>query len=306
MNNFLVFVGVLSVVSSQAFGSKAANAAAPAQFDSLGQPVYIDATVSDTDRASLKSDYSFIGSRELKTTPNKTSVYSYIFGGESGQAAQKYLNDRVHYFLGSLENKDFQKRFKVSASTLNDDAKKSNSTATLMATNIGTVAYFISKTVVPSSMFFSVAGKDVRVESSRIGLVELGPGYSGDKFGAEERVGTLIHEARHSDCTGGLDSSDIDLIAKGESPVNNSCGHTHVLCPAGHDLAGLPACDSEAWGAYSIGMIYGLELSQNCKNCTATQKQVFGAQALDSASRVLVLQDMAAGKLGAPDMSSSD
>src|SRR5262249_43977453 len=53
-----------------------------------------------------------------------------------------------------------------------------------------------------------------------------------------ERISVLIHEGRHSDCTGGLPLSDLESFRRTSrgleglfSIQNTDCGHTHILCP---------------------------------------------------------------------------
>ena len=157
----------------------------------------------------------------------------------------------------------------------------------------------------PQQIGFRFGDRVLELDSSHVGIIQLGAGYK-EKFAPSiVRQSTLIHEARHSDCTGGIKRSVLDDLLKGIFPENSSCGHLHVKCPAGHDYAGYMACDKGAWGAYAVEAVYGSVISKTCTNCSETEKQIALISALDSVSRVLVLDDMLAGRLGPPDMTSS-
>src|SRR5262249_4759019 len=146
---------------------------------------------------------------------------------------------------------------------------------------------------------FRVGEEKVALNSSRVGIIQLGVGYT-QKVGQGseqryartevERVSTLVHEARHSDCTGGLWKSDLERFRKGDMPTHRECGHLHINCPPDHALAGLPACDGAPWGAYAIGGLYSAGVFKTCKNCDEKTKALAKADALDQLSRVQGLE----------------
>ncbi|MGK0367516.1 MAG: hypothetical protein ACI9QD_000652, partial [Thermoproteota archaeon] len=84
-------------------------------------------------------------------------------------------------------------------------------------------------------------------------------------------------EARHSD---------------GNSKAK-SLAFVHTVCPEGHDLKGLVACDKTSNGAYSAGATFYNELSNKCdqNNCSESDKAFLKAQAFDAYSRVTTLED---------------
>jgi hypothetical protein len=127
----------------------------------------------------------------------------------------------------------------------------------------------------------------------------------GTKITSALRTSTLVHEARHSDCTGGMDSDDVGRIRAGGMPASTECFYRHVDCPKGHPMAGLEACDEIAWGAYTMGALFSAALAKNCTNCSEEEKQQALMVTMDGFSRVLVLEAMMKGQLGDPDMSSS-
>jgi hypothetical protein len=102
--------------------------------------------------------------------------------------------------------------------------------------------------------------------------MEIGPGYVGSGqlqdgtivlVPAAYRQAILVHEARHSDCTGGLTSRDVDFIKTLTSYQETEaefkkleCGHLHSICREFNDYYGLAACDDRPWGAYAVGAVY--------------------------------------------------
>ena len=168
----------------------------------------------------------------------------------------------------------------------------------------------------------------ISLDASRVGIIKLGDVYSEMRVDVRApslkqpnafkptsfispvmkrvvRQSILVHEARHSDCTGGITAAEIESFLKKGVILNSQCGQLHVMCPKGHDLEGFPACDGAAWGAYAIGGIFSATIAKTCSNCTEDEKQAAYADAVESYSRVLVIEDMINGKAGKPDMSSS-
>jgi hypothetical protein len=82
-------------------------------------------------------------------------------------------------------------------------------------------------------------------------------------------LGTLFHEARHSDGNG------------------KSLGFAHSLCPIDHDLAGLAGCDNSTNGAYTVDAAVIRNLTASCKDCTPADKEALKLEVIDSFSRVL-------------------
>jgi hypothetical protein len=95
--------------------------------------------------------------------------------------------------------------------------------------------------------------------------VLLGRGFLEHRYGAIGRLGTLIHEARHSD--------DWDS----RNPDNS--GHPHVKCPedfAVKPLRGSMACDApNDPGSYYVEGLFWRELVITCTNCNPGEIQLF-------------------------------
>ena len=133
------------------------------------------------------------------------------------------------------------------------------SNAKLGGQNIGTEYWFISIiNRTPFSLF--VNGQTLPVVSSRLGLMKLGEAYATSLRNSHGqsvnlpiayRQGILVHEARHSDCTGGVTEADLDIARTAQSMEEFTttfpkmeCGHFHTICPSDmEDVGGLAACD---------------------------------------------------------------
>lgn len=121
---------------------------------------------------------------------------------------------------------------------------------------------------------------DVIVRSPRSGILMIGDGLfpvAGSKSVlatdtaalAIFRLGTLFHEARHSDGNG------------------VSAGFLHAVCPDGSDYSGLTACDRNSNGPYTVGAMFTRDLTSACTDCTVAGKEWLKLAYLDSFSRMI-------------------
>jgi hypothetical protein len=125
----------------------------------------------------------------------------------------------------------------------------------------------------------------IPVTSPRVGILQIGRGLFSmgrtknntlELDSSLMRVSTLFHEARHSDGN------------------KKSLGFLHAICPAGHDYAGYAACDFNLNGSYSVGYEVGKVVAENCAACTVAQREALRLDYLDSYSRVIQKQEVAA------------
>jgi hypothetical protein len=264
--------------------------------------------LTPTERKMLVQDASRMAQYQLSGVQSG-SYFDKIFGGTDHESVLRYLGERVHYLLSRKTNLD--SRVAPLAGAVNPAPMAAKDKVYTIALNIGT-ALWLGSEGSPQPLGFNFDGQQIPLDHSRVGIIQLGNGYSLTKgllrkpwLPTIDRVSTIVHEARHSDCTGGISKADVANLSQGTLPEDHSCGHMHVVCPAGHPLAGYMACDGQAWGAYAVQGVYEVILSQDCTTCTEAEKQAALAGASDALSRVLVLDDMVNGKLGDPDMSSS-
>ncbi len=229
-----------------------------------------------------------------------------IFGGVDVPALLGFLEQRLHYILSG--NTKIESRVRINAEPVvfqprQESLLSEEDDSGRGATNLASL-WFLKKAVEPEKLQFVINDQLISVESTRIGIIQLGPAFV--TAPPPIQVGVLLHEGRHSDCTGGIWKSDILRTREGEDPLGVSCGHLHARCPVGHEYAGLYACDEEAWGAYSVNFIYWAAVARTCTDCPEEERVLTEAAALDAATRILVdVPAMVRGDFGAPDMTSS-
>lgn len=240
-----------------------------------------------------------------------------IFGGGTGADVFKYLNERVNYFVPwtvDIGNRVWGGVYSPPPAEVKDS--EGNIVAALGAYNIGTDLFFVNMRdyydFVTYFMFHGTRRLDLT--HMRIGLVEIGPRYFSrlNPNNKKERIPTsriermafLIHEARHSDCTGGLNDADFDRVRARRPIENKLCGYEHVKCPPGHKYAGVVACEDLKWGSYAVEAMFLTAVVSGCQNCT-TEEMTEAQQLLeDRKARVLNWDRLMTGELGAPDMGS--
>ena len=240
------------------------------------------------------------------------SFAGLIFGERSVGGVLKYLDQRVNYVISFRESVEDRLVEGVSSRKLEGQVaglQRVDDQQTV-AVNLGTLSWLIAEASRPASIKFKFSDQWVDVNESRVGIVQLGKIYSNMGLFKEDlpaiyRISTLVHEARHSDCTGGIKRSEIDQLLSTGEVARQSCGHMHGVCPAGHELEGIVACDVHAWGAYAVGAVFSAWVQRSCTNCNEKDKQSAYADALDSLSRVVPIEKMLRGEAGIPDMSSS-
>ncbi|MDR3607692.1 MAG: hypothetical protein P4M08_09960 [Oligoflexia bacterium] len=242
---------------------------------------------------------------EISADPG--SYFDKVFHGVDTNAVAQYLNERLGYIIPSRVNIEDQL---FEASNIQDTSHGGHGQVYTVALNMGVNLWFAALASAPRQLYFEFGDSYILIDSSRVGIVQLGDGYTaqdhgGYVFPSLVRVSTLVHEARHSDCTGGMHQSTLDLLMRAKTPDRLGCGHLHVKCPEGHDYAGYYACDNEAWGAYSVEAVYVSAFIKNCSSCSAADSRIARMIEADALNRVLPLNDMLRGKSGDPDMSSS-
>lgn len=249
-------------------------------------------------------------------------LFSKIFGGTKGSDLKSFFDERIKH---AFTQEEFSKlRFSASLPNPWPDKlvaqdKKPKAKSVIKASNMGAVIFLKSiMTQTPVSLISD--SEEIPVSSPRAGVMIFGPGYlAKDALGSrtieapsEHRIEMLLHEARHSDCTGGLTQHDLDQVRGIRNFTNfleafdkKSCGHFHSICPDNHMFKNIPACDSEPWGAYAVGAIYASAAS---KNLSGAYKAVMEAVALDSFGRLTngSKEALLNGQMGEPDMANTE
>jgi hypothetical protein len=258
-----------------------------------------DALKGTRERKLVAMDLTELAHFDLRFPAQGMSADSWfeaIFGGSDTANVMAYLRDRLHVVLSAKVPLDHR----MQVARLQEDA-------VLMASNEGVSLWWTSEILwrrKHQHLALDVGGGNhLRVRSTRDGIVRLGSGYS-DAIQPLDRIGTLIHEARHSDCVGGLSMDDLNQIALGRLPRNLQCGNLHSICAAGHAYEGIAACDSIPWGAYAIEGVFLVRVANGCANCSETDRQSALIDAADRFSRIDDVDSMLGGSKGGPDMVS--
>jgi hypothetical protein len=259
----------------------------------------------------MKSDLAALRSTEhegFRVYDEATDgLFTEVFGGNRPEDVANFLDERVRHYVDPSDPK-----IRVSINSrlmrLAREDERAEDEGRLAAQNLGT-SLWVKSLVDETSIQFLYSGGIVPVDSTRAGIVILANAY-GTELQTEEggtiemtpavRQSILLHEARHSDCTGGISEAFLrevretpDAGAQAKKFEGHACGHFHGVCPkyfpAGttepHPLAGKVACDHEAWGAYRVGEVFLRAVMQDPEISTSER---FSAAvfAMDAATRV--------------------
>jgi hypothetical protein len=269
------------------------------------------------DLASL-AQFDASGAQEVDAQDH--GAFTKIFGGTTGADIRRYLDERVAYF----STPDEQASLRVEPATYGGvDLKEryfafdneSGSSLQTLGQNSGAAIW--KNHILEFTPTVYVAGRTIRLASTRPGFVQLSDGYNLRQtlfnfvdIGVPPayREVTLVHEARHSDCPGGLkprpETRSYNRFSANDEQYQH-CTQEHAICMSGV-YAGAAACDKFPWGAYSVALVYAKAASAHM---TGMAKQIMVAVIADQIVRLspnFDVEAMLQGKLGDPDMSSDN
>jgi hypothetical protein len=251
------------------------------------------------------------------------NLFTAIFGGEDGPALRAYLDARIHYYFTpaemasfSSQPSDFVHKGWYTSATPETGGVADTVNSALGAANIGTQIW-LNGLVDNTPVTIYAEGQTIAVADSRVGLMMIGPAYIGFIHATDGndypvpsgfRQSILLHEARHSDCTGGIGQADLDILRQSPSAQwtdanfkDRECGHLHTYCPSG-EFKNKLACDDLPWGAYAVQYVY---LQATINSYDGVDHAIMEATLADMRSRLLFdVDDMLTGQMGAPDMST--
>jgi hypothetical protein len=229
-------------------------------------------------------------------------LFSKMFGGTDASSVEQYYNARIHYAFSDTDLKGallygMQNTYTGWYADPTASAPDPSQHFVLGALNYGT-GWWIEATLENSEATLVMGDQTIPIDSTRTGVMLFGAGYvptettsSGKTINVPVvyRQSILIHEARHSDCTGGLPESEIEIMRSAQSEEDflkqiplPHCGHTHITCASG-TYQGIAACDAERYGAYKIGAEY--EESQIDSASDEITKKFLQMTAIDFESR---------------------
>lgn len=259
-----------------------------------GIDITYDSELTPQESQALTSSTKAMASYQIDGS--RIKYFSQVFGGNRSSNVVNYVETRVNYALSGETN--YEDRLVSPAASLYRNLQ-------VFAFNPSVSIWYDSKVAEPGDLKIRINNELVDINSSRVGVMQFGDLYV--RSPASLQAATIVHEARHSDCTGGALASDIERHAQGLPKENNKCGHYHGRCPPGHIYEGEIACDLLPWGAYIMDAMYSVAIVETCENCSETDKQAAEANALDALERpAYSIEDLFSGQLGSPDMSSSN
>lgn len=279
-----------------------------------GVGIELDRNFNDSQKQTLTQLSQRVATAQVAvpSLDSPRNLYRLSFASTDLSGVVSYLDERISVLVapGDLESLLTSRLHSLSSapSGVQQDAGDEDGMTTI-ATNIGTFLWMMG--LIESDKPFPAIrfnGRKVRAKSMRSGIIQLDYGFFNERIFPQHselaQLATLVHEARHSDCSGGMKPQTLQAISTGQSPESHACGHLHGICPEGHPLAGILACDVEAWGAYAIEAIYSVNVRQFCQNCGQAEKMALLMSGAESAQRVVPLQAMIEGHAGRPDLTS--
>lgn len=243
--------------------------------DQLGLEVEMDDPMPRAAIASI-SNALFVAKKHRFRNVTGTHPFLRFFGSDSIQAVFGFMKDRIHHF--GVMNADFE----VSGNGLRT-----------YAMNTGSLLWQLKNSNYISAI--RVGGNRVdSIDSPRYGLIELSPSTlisanETKEIDAERfwHLSAFVHEARHSDCSGGVNSDQLSDM----KTLPASCTYTHVACKMGTPIQGKLACDGNFWGAYSAEYIVLDAIATTCADCNRATLWLLKAYALESATHLNFLPD---------------
>lgn len=251
----------------------------------------------------MKSDLDLLQNTNLVV--RDAEEFGKVFGLENANTPmiQKWLEERVKYIVA--EEFDYKKDtvelsgrliapnyvfpqmdpVKPKPADDKEEEQAAKKGITVMA-NMGAFVYLLNKFSFGSGakalVFENESGEEslIPIDSPRIGLVQVGEGHFMERLqinkenldasaNGYQRLATLFHEGRHSDGNG-----------KGLSFL-------HGNCPLGHYFEGVPACDKNLNGPYTVGAIILKTFVDSCEDCSDVEKEKMRLRFLDSYGRVV-------------------
>ncbi len=241
--------------------------------------VTFDSTVSDTQKELLTGDLQLINSLSFSGV-TYDDLDRIDLPELSSESLGNFLRLRVKYIVGegfdaSAQRTIISSYFNYSPSSFSAFSSPFDRVVTVM-TNTGSAVYLDGK---KSSILYSlnVADQKILVNTTRVGVIKIGEGlFNSSKLSSSSsdsiakrllRLGTLFHEARHSDGNG------------------SNAGFPHTKCTSG-DFVGYYACESNTNGPYNLEAMILKHFYRSCYNCSESELSAIQLSAADAASRL--------------------
>lgn len=253
--------------------------------NSYAQKITFSKSLSTTENEQLSKSLNAIKERQLNSKLVSKAFKKYFDGDQLGEV-ENYLSKRIDLVVSS------QSKF-----WLRSDAPHipilpvMTGGGSSVSTNNPSLLLWIgnrwsAQPVTQPLEEISAMGtkKDSKV-------VQIGTDFG--KYFPLYGLSLLVHEARHSDCEGGLPAADLsrwknstDLKELSYSLAKSTCGYSHSMCPAGTLNAGKMNCDTSIKGPYTYQYVFNRALVKACENCTFAEKALLQVFALEATSKM--------------------
>jgi len=247
--------------------------------------IYFDSSIPSFQIQILKDDLSYLYKSSIKDIDTELKPMMEL-SKVDGAHVFNWVFNRVKYIIGedyrvSGRNLVTKRGHQFPSTPLPPSIlnRTNQYRATLIMSNTGAELYLRGK-MNKVLRGIRLDRTNVFAPSPRVGILQVGEGLFLERLlinknieseaNRIKRLGTLFHEARHSD---------------GNS---EHIGFIHSKCPEGHALSGLEACESYSNGAYSIEATATKTLLLNCRTCSNVDKTKLTAIIADSLNRVTV------------------
>jgi hypothetical protein len=252
----------------------------------------------------IESDLNLLNNFKFKNADPET-LKMLGLSALTAETAAQWLEERVSYIVEENALSFFKLRLKKVISierenvtfpnqkiqpfsltdTLTEDNTSEGHGVTIMS-NLGAAIYLGGKSErkvynIKVSRGLLKKSLKIAVESPRAGIIQVGEGLFSVDYtinnanpaslaNSINRLSAFFHEARHSDGNG------------------KSLTFAHAICPPGHDLENLPACDEGLNGPYAIETAIVKEMIKSNENTlTEREKETLTLIMLDHQNRIL-------------------
>lgn len=247
--------------------------------------IYFDSSLPASQLRTMKDDFTYLYKNPIKEFDPEFQTMAEL-PKVDGPQMYNWIYNRVKYIIG--QEYEFKGRNLVKKSGHVFPAtplppsitNRANALAgIIIMSNTGADLYLTGKRD-NILMGIKLDGESVFAPSPRVGIIQVGEGHFLERLAINKdqsseankikRLGTIFHEARHSD---------------GHA---NHIGFIHDVCPPGHNMSGFEACDSYSNGSYSLEAVATKTLLLNCLTCSNEDKTKLSVGIADSFNRVVL------------------
>lgn len=247
--------------------------------------IYFDSSLPASQLRTMKDDLTYLYKNPINEFDLEFQTMAEI-PKVDGPQMYNWIYNRVKYIIG--QEYEFKGRNLVKKSGHVFPAtplppsisNRSNSLAgIIIMSNTGADLYLTGKR---DNILNGIKldGESVFAPSPRVGILQVGEGLflerllvnkdQNSEANKIKRLGTIFHEARHSD-------GHADHI-----------GFIHDDCPPGHNMSGFAACEGYSNGSYSLEAVATKTLLLNCLTCSNEDKTKLSIGIADSFNRVVL------------------